>query len=247
MISVTILTKNASGTLSKTLDSCSLFPEVILFDTGSADKTLEVAKRYSNVKIIESGFEGFGPTRNRAAETASNDWILCIDSDETLSSELLEEIKTLQLNPDAVYSLFRSNYFRGKYIKGCAGWYPDRVVRLYHRKKTRFSDDQVHEKVLADGLNVVSLRGKLFHTPYDSIESFLTKMQIYSTLFAEQYAGKKKSSFAIALIHTTASFFKNYFLKWGFLAGKEGLMISIYNAHSTYYKYLKLAWRNNSL
>jgi glycosyltransferase involved in cell wall biosynthesis len=247
MISVTILTKNSSETLAQTLDSCRTFPEVLVWDTGSKDDTLEIAKHYPNVRIVEKPFQGFGPSHNAAIEEASYDWILSIDSDEVFSEELLKEIQALTLDPDAVYSLFRSNYFRGKCIKGCAGWYPDRVVRLFHRKKTRFSNDHVHEKVLADNMHVIALKGKLLHTPYRCIESFLAKMQVYSTLYAEQYAGKKKSSFGIALFHGFAAFFKNYFLKWGFLAGKEGLIISLYNAHWTYYKYLKLAWRNNSL
>jgi hypothetical protein len=93
----------------------------------------------------------------------------------------------------------------------------------------------------------VPLKGKLLHTPYRSIDHFLAKMQIYSTLFAEQNAGKKRSSFATAVFHSMAAFFKNYFLKRGFLNGKEGFIISLYNAQTTYYKYLKLAWRNNSL
>lgn len=247
MISVTILTKNSSETIAKTLDSCRFFPEVLLFDTGSIDETLEIARKYPNVRIVERSFQGFGPSHNSATQEASYDWILSIDSDEVLSAELLDELKALVLDPSAVYSLFRSNYFRDKCMKGCSGWYPDRVVRLYHRNSTRFSDDQVHEKVLIEKMRIIPLKGKLFHTPYRSIESFLDKMQIYSTLFAEQHAGKKRSSFSIALFHGLAAFIKNYFLKRGFLNGKEGFIISLYNAHGTYYKYLKLAWRNNSL
>jgi glycosyltransferase involved in cell wall biosynthesis len=247
MISVTILTKNSSETIGKTLDSCRLFPEVLLWDTGSTDNTLEIAKNYSNVRIVKRPFEGFGPSHNSAAKEASHDWILSIDSDEILSRELIEEIQSLPLDPAAVYSIFRSNFFRDRCMKGCSGWYPDRVVRLFHRKSTRFSDDAVHESVLSEQLNIVPLKGELLHTPYRSIECFLAKMQIYSSLFAEQHAGKKRSSLTIAIFHGLAAFFKNYFLKRGFLNGKEGFIISLYNAHSTYYKYLKLAWRNNSL
>lgn len=247
MISVTILTKNSAETIAKTLDACCCFPEIIVYDTGSTDATLAIAKKYANVKIIEMPFEGFGPSHNCAAEKASHDWILSIDSDEVPSLDLVKEIQELSLDPTTVYSLFRSNYFRGKCIKGCSGWYPDRVIRLYHRKATRFSNDQVHEKILSQGMAIIFLKGQLLHTPYRSIDSFLTKMQMYSSLFAEQHVGKKKSSFGIALFHGMAAFFKNYFLKRGFLAGKEGFIISLYNAHGTYYKYLKLAWRNNSL
>lgn len=247
MMSVTILTKNSSETLAKTLDSCRHFPEVLICDTGSSDGTLEIARQYPNVKIIEQRFEGFGKSHNAASEQASHDWILSIDSDEVLSEELQEEIQGLPLDPTSVYSLFRSNYFRGKCMKGCSGWYPDRVVRLYNRKYTRFTDDAVHESVSSKHMRVIHLKGKLLHTPYRSVEHFLAKMQTYSTLFAEQNAGKKRSSFATALFHGVAAFLKNYFLKRGCLNGKEGFIISLYNAQTTYYKYLKLAWRNNSL
>ncbi len=247
MISVTILSKNAGDTIAATLDACRSFPEVILFDTGSTDETLAIAKRYPNVSIVNAPFEGFGTSHNRASQKAAHDWILSIDSDEVLSPELVKEIQSLSLKTDVLYSLCRSNYFRGKWIKCCSGWHPDRVVRLYHRKNTSFSEDQVHEKVLQSGMAVVPLQGQLYHAPYRSIESFLAKMQLYSTLFAEQHAGKKKSSLGTAILHGLAAFFKNYFFKWGFLGGKEGFIISLYNAQVTYYKYLKLAWRNNSL
>jgi len=247
MISVAILTKNCAETLGATLESCRSFPEVLILDTGSTDETLQIAQTYPNVRIAKQPFEGFGPSKNRAAELASHPWILSIDSDEVLSEELIREIQALSLNPKQLYTLARCNHFRGKWIRCCSGWYPDHIARLYHRQSTHFSPDYVHEKVVGEGLEPIALKGKLLHTPYRSIESFLTKMQIYSTLFAEQYAGKKKSSLFIAVGHALAAFLKNYILKWGFLGGKEGLIISFYNAQCTYYKYLKLAWRNNSL
>lgn len=238
-ISVTILAKNAAETLAATLDSLTQFPEVLVIDTGSTDQTKEIATRYANVKLIETSFEGFGKTHNKASSIASHDWILSIDSDEILSSELIHEILSCQCDPNEVYSLNRCNYFQGKWIRCCSGWYPDPVVRLFHRKKTHFTDVAVHESVICKGLNIVPFKGKLIHTPYRSIESLLSKMQFYSTLFAEQNAGKP-SSLGKALWHGFAAFFKNYFLKRGFLGGKEGLILSIYNAQTTYYKYLKL-------
>jgi glycosyltransferase involved in cell wall biosynthesis len=247
MISVTILTKNSAETLEPTLQSLRSFPEVLLFDTGSTDATLAIAKRYSNVKIIQEPFRGFGAAHNRATELASHDWILSIDSDEIVSPALADEILQLSLNKNAVYSLDRRNHFLGKRMKGCSGWYPDPVIRLYHRGATSFSHDAVHEKVITHNLKIVPLQGPLLHTPYRSIEDILTKMQHYSTLFARQHQGKKRSSLRSALGHGFAAFLKSYFLKRGFLQGKAGLIISIYNAHATYYKYLKLAFQNQSI
>ncbi len=246
MITVTILTKNSADTLGKTLEGVQRFPEVIVMDTGSIDDTKEIARSFANVRLIEEKFMGFGKTHNRASSLASHKWILSIDSDEVLSAELAEEILSLSLENGTVYSLNRHNYFNDKWMKCCSGWYPDPVIRLYNREVTAFTDDEVHEKVLADQLRVIALKGKLSHTPYRSIESFLQKMQLYSTLFAEQNAGKN-SSLGKALVHGCTAFLRSYIFKRGFLGGKEGLIISLYNAHATYYKYLKLAFRNKTL
>ena len=245
MISVTILAKNSAETLEATLDSVKRFSEVLLYDTGSTDKTLEIAARYPNVRVVHESFMGFGPSHNYASAMASYDWILSIDSDEVLSPALSEEILSLSLDSSCVYSIDRHNYFNGKWIRCCAGWYPDRIVRLYNKKQTSFSNDAVHEKVLVKDLKVIPLQGALNHTPYRSIEAFLAKMQTYSTLFAEQNAGKKKSSALKAFGHAFASLFKNLILKRGIFGGKEGWIISFYNAHTTFYKYLKLAFRNH--
>ena len=244
MISVTILTKNSQKTLQATLDSLKNFPEVLVFDSGSTDATLDIATSYPNVKIITGQFIGFGPTHNTASSLASHDWILSIDSDEVLTPDLSLEILHLHLDPHSVYQINRKNYFNGKWIRWCGGWHPDPVIRLYNRKMTRFTDDAVHEKVIVHDVKIIPLTSFLFHTPYLSMGDFLTKMQSYSTLFAEQYKGKKHSSMGKAIAHGWLAFFKSYFLKKGFLGGKEGFIISAYNGHTTFYKYVKLLEAN---
>ncbi len=246
-IAVTILTKNCGDTLLATLQSLEAFREIIILDTGSVDDTLEIAGEFPHVKIYHAEFKGFGPLHNEATSLASMEWILSIDSDEILSPELAQEIQELQLDPACVYSIQRDNYFNGKRIRCCAGWYPDRVVRLYHRRKTKFSNDAVHEKILREGLQEIPLKHTLKHTPYRSISDFLEKMQKYSTLFAEQNRGKKKSSFGKAVFHGLGAFFKNYFIKLGIMGGKEGFIISLYNSQTAFYKYLKLAELNKNL
>lgn len=243
MITVCILTKNAQDTLKKTLDSLTQFPEVLILDNGSEDNTLTIAKSYSNVTIHHSPFIGFGPLRNLAATFAKEDWILAIDSDEVVSKELYEEIQALKKDPSKVYAIPRHNYFLGKWIKG-AGWHPEKVVRLYHKEKTSYSDHQVHESVIAKKEAVVSLKAPLLHTPYRSIAELLKKMDLYSTLFAKQNHKKKRSSMKKAIAHAFFAFFRSYILKKGIFCGKEGLIISFYNAHTTFYKYVKLMEMN---
>lgn len=244
MISVTILTKNSELYLDKVLSHLTRFSEVLLYDSGSEDQTFEIAKKYPNVVIHRGTFDGFGKTHNLASSLCKNDWILSIDSDEIVTPELLEEIFNLKLETSTVYSISRHNYYREKFIKGC-GWYPDRVFRLYNKKTTSFTDALVHEAVITDNLKRCDLKEPILHFPYKSTQDFIHKMQLYSTLFAKEKAGKKKATFLSALSHGFFAFFKSYFLKHGFLLGSQGFEISFYNGITAYYKYLKLRDLNN--
>jgi glycosyltransferase involved in cell wall biosynthesis len=245
MISVTILTKNSEKYLEEVLKSLESFDEVLILDNGSDDSTIEITKNFNNVKVATSKFLGFGKLHNLAADLCKNDWILSIDSDEILSKGLIHEIRNYTLDPMCVYEIPRQNYYRGKEIK-CCGWYPEKVIRLFNRRLTSFSDSEVHEKVLRKNLNKITLKNPLKHYPYSNLSDFLKKMQHYSELFAIQYQGKKKSTPFKALRQCLFAFFKSYFLKKGFLGGYEGFLISMYNAHTAFYKYLKLYELNKS-
>ncbi|WP_042281555.1 glycosyltransferase family 2 protein [Candidatus Protochlamydia sp. R18] len=245
-ISVTILTKNSQKYLREVLQALKGFDEVVICDTGSQDETVSLAKQFTNVAIYHEPFKGFGPTHNTASNLAKNDWILSIDSDEVVTRELAIEISQLQLKSKHVYSFPRRNEYRGKWIKGC-GWSPDRQIRLYNKQETHFTNVQVHEAIIATELTHVHLQSPLKHYSYDQISDFLSKMQSYSTLFAEQYKGRKSSSFVKALSHGLFSFFKSYIIKRGFLDGQEGFEISFYNGSTAFYKYLKLAEINRYL
>lgn len=238
-ISVTILTKNSQQYLHEVLLALASFGEVLLYDTGSTDQTMIIAATFSNVRILQAPFVGFGPTHNLASAAAANDWILSIDSDEVVTPEMIEAIVNIKENPLIVYAFPRNNYFNGKFIKWC-GWYPDRQLRLYNRSKTCFSDAQVHESIITKNLSVITLNGPIVHYSYASISDFLSKMQAYSTLFAQQNKNKKSSSLSKAIGHGLFAFFKSYLIKRGFLGGYEGFVISAYNGHTAYYKYLKL-------
>lgn len=239
MISVTILVKNGALHLKKVLASCKDFDEVVLFDTGSTDDTLKIAQEFPNVTIHQEKFAGFGPAHNHAASLAKNRWILSLDADEILSPELADEILSLDLDSNCVYDLPFNNYFNDKKIKWC-GWHPESHVRLYNRDITSFSNAMVHEAVLTSDLKKITLKHPINHYSYNSISDFLTKMENYSTLFSLENKDKRKSSPWIALYHGTGAFLKSFFLKKGILGGYEGFLISAYNGHTAFYKYLKL-------
>jgi glycosyltransferase involved in cell wall biosynthesis len=244
-ISVTVLSKNSQQHIQAVLQALTPFGEVVLYDTGSTDNTMEIAHAFPNVRIVQAEFEGFGKTHNKASAAAKHEWVLSIDSDELATPELCAAVQKEQLDPKAVYLFPRRNYFNNKWIKGC-GWHPDRQIKLYHRQHTRFSNDQVHEAIEARQMRKVHLDGPILHYSYSSIADFLTKMQLYSTLFAVQNKGKKRSSLFKAVSHGLFAFIKSYILKKGFLDGVEGFVISSYNGHTAFYKYLKLREANRS-
>lgn len=247
-ISVTVLVKNSEKYLAKTLHSLSAFPEVIVLDNGSTDRSLEIAAQFNNVKIYHTPFIGFGPMKNLAASYASYDWILNIDSDEILLPELIDELSQIDFkNSHKVYALLRLNHYRGKLIKTC-GWYPDFVKRLYHKGQVQFNDKQVHESLdIPKHVELVRLTHPFNHYSFDGAEGLINKMQQYTTLFAEQQKYKKRASVFSAITHGISAFFKNYVLRRGFLSGSDGFVISFANACGAYYKYIKLKEANQNL
>lgn len=221
------------------LEALRAFPEVVVFDTGSKDRTVEIAKSFSNVRLFSGEFIGFGPLHNVATSCATNDWILSIDADEVMTKEAVSEIQNLFLDPQTVYAVLFRNYFNKKWIRFC-GWYPEYKLRMYNRKVTKFTDEFVHETVEHKWLKIIRLTKPVDHFSYRRVGDFLTKMEKYSELFAKQNKGKRKSSLAKAIGKSWAAFFRSYILKRGFLDGKEGYIISRYQADVAYYKYLKL-------
>ncbi|KPK32654.1 MAG: hypothetical protein AMS24_03530 [Chlamydiae bacterium SM23_39] len=241
MITPVILTKNSEKTIKNTLNSIKSFEEIIILDTGSSDKTLQIAINFKNTKIFKSEFKGFGLLRNEAANKTKNDWILALDSDEIITENLLKELQNIELNENIVYSIPFFNFYNKKLIK-CCGWHNKRHIRLYNKKTTKFDNSLVHEGVIYKNLQIKKLKNPIHHFPFNSISDFIKKIEKYSSLFAEENI-YKKSSINKAIIHSLFSFFKSYFIKRGIFSGKEGLIISIYNSNTAFYKYLKIAER----
>jgi len=240
MISVAIIVKNGEKYLRECLGALEAFEDIVLLDNGSDDRTLEIAGRFANVKIINCEFIGFGPLKNLAADQARNDWILSLDCDEILSPELLCEINNLGLDEKCVYRFSRRSYFKDKWIKGC-GWHPDKILRLYNKKRTAFNDNLVHESVLVkQGMRAVDLKGFIRHYPYNSVDELLDKARFYASLYARQFRGKKESSPLKAVARGAAAFLKGYILRSGWRDGYEGFIISFSQGFAACMKYIKL-------
>lgn len=237
-ISCVIIAKNAVATLKNTLDSLSTFNDVVLYNNGSTDSTEDIALSYPNVNLVQGEFIGFGPSKNKAATYAKNDWILSLDADEVLSTELIKNIRQTVLNKDCIYTILRENYYQSINIKHC--WGKDILARIYSKDKTAFTNKQVHESIMTEGFNIQAINGTIKHYPYATISDFIIKADHYSNLFAKDNVGIKSSSPLKAILNASFSFFKTYILKRGFLDGYAGLVIAFSHMATNFYKHMKL-------
>lgn len=248
-ISVVILAKNAERRLPAVLDALRMFDEVVVLDNGSTDQTAQIAHSFANVSYYRhDDFDGFGNMKNRAVGLARHDWILSIDADEIVSPQLQAAIAQIDwTQPTRIYAVSRLNHYRGQPFTAC-GWSPDIIPRVFHRQQTKFSSRAVHEAVMVpEGVRVETLAGSLHHYSFDDAAGLLQKMQQYSSLFAEQFAHKRRTSASAAWWHGVGAFVKAYFFKRGWQQGADGLTIALSQAGGAYYKYAKLLERNRSL
>lgn len=246
-LSVVMITKNEADNLEQSLRSVSWADEIVVFDSGSTDETLDIARRFTDKVYIEEDWPGFGPQRRRAQKKASGDWVLALDADEQVTVELREEIMAALERDDRskVYFLPRLTWCYGAFIRH-SGWYPDYVARLYPRDKAQYDEVLVHEKLeIGPGLEMVYLKGDLLHFTFRDLEHWVAKTARYAAAWAEQRKARgKKGSLWQGISHACAYFFKTYFLKAGFLDGRAGLLLAILGAYSRLLKYADLWLRD---
>ena len=233
-----VLTYNEAENISECLASLEWVDELVVVDSYSDDKTVELAKGYTN-QVYQREFDDFASQRNFGLEELTTEWVLVVDADERVTTELKREIEEVLETPQAEgYRIPRKNYFLGRWIKYC-GWYPDYTLRLFKRKDNRYSG-LVHEGLELSG-KVKELDNPLLHYTYRNLEHYLAKINHYTTLDAQKkyQAGKKKGLLYI-LLRTVLEFIKKYFLKKGFLLGAQGLILSVLSSYYQFLKYAKL-------
>ncbi len=245
-ISAVVLAKNNEKTIEKTLQSLKEFEDVIVYDNGSIDETINITKKFPNIHLVQGEFKGFSWSKNNARSFAKNDWILIIDSDEVVDSELLNELKTKVLDDKTVYKLNFKAFYKDIQVKHC-GWNNQKIKRLYNRKVTSYNSNDVHEDIITEGLKQELLKGNVEHYSYHTISEFVIKADRYSTLFAMNNVGKKSSSPIKAFFNGMYSFFRTYILKQGFRDGYVGLIIAFSHMVTNFYKYIKLYELNKEL
>ncbi|HYL75984.1 MAG TPA: glycosyltransferase family 2 protein [Bryobacteraceae bacterium] len=238
-ISAAIITFNEERNISRVLESLRCCDEIVVVDSGSTDRTVELATKHG-ARVLESSWRGYAGQKNYASERCEHDWVLSLDADEALSEALEGEIWQIKKNgPDFdAYTMPRMAQYLGRWILH-SGWYPDRKVRLYDRRHAKWVGDFVHESVLVEG-RIGHLKSSILHFTCSSLSEHLKTMDRYTTLAAEQLVEQKK---AIGWRHLALeppwTFVKTYVLQRGFLDGAEGLAIAHMAALYNFLKYAK--------
>ena len=240
-ISAVIITYNEEKRLEPALKSLEgVASEIIVVDAYSQDKTLKIAKKYTD-KVFRRKWTNFADQKNFANNKASLPWILSLDADERLSSQLRQEILALKEEEPQVagFSMPRQVFYLGKWIRH-SGWYPDRKIRLFRKEKAHWEGEYIHEDLKIEG-KVAKLKGAIHHFTYRNIQDHLDRINTFSELGAKKlYARGKKCRWYHLLFLPFFRFAKSYFLKAGFLDGFAGLIISVLNGYSIFIRYAKL-------
>lgn len=240
-ISATIITFNEERNIARAIESLRCCDEILVVDSGSNDRTLELAEKLG-ARVLDAEWRGYAGQKNFAAESAEHDWVLSIDADEALSEALEGEIWQLKKNGPVfdAYTMPRMAQYLGRWILH-SGWYPDRKVRLYDRRKARWTGDFVHESVQVNG-TVGHFESNLLHFTCSSLSEHLKTMDRYTTLAAEQLvAQSRRPGWRQLVLDPPWTFFRTYVLQRGFQDGVEGIAIAYMAALYNFLKYAK-AW-----
>jgi glycosyltransferase involved in cell wall biosynthesis len=239
-ISAVLITLNEERRVAAALESVRFCDEVLVLDAGSTDRTREVASGFG-ARVETRAWEGFTAQRNHAVAAAHHDWVLAVDADERVTPPLAAEIEALRASgfAHAGYRIPRVAFYLGKWIRG-TDWYPDPQLRLFDRRRGRWTGGLIHESVQVDG-PVGRLNHELEHHTYDDISDHLSTIDRYTTLWAAQaHADGKRAGVLDGCVASTWAFIRNYVVRRGFLLGEAGLTVSTLNAYYTYAKMAKL-------
>lgn len=239
LLSVIIITKNEESNIEDCLKSVAFADEIILVDSGSTDRTLEIASKYTS-KIYTEAWRGFGPQKQFALDKATCQWVFSIDADERVPEKLKTEILAAIKSEDyKAYKVPRLSFVGSKPVR-FGSWHPDYILRLFKRSESRFTSDSVHERVITNG-TIGFLKEMLIHYSYANTEKLIEGTDYYSTLGAEKLFENGKTSHLIkACSRGSFAFIKSYFLKLGFLDGVLGISVAYSSGRTTYWKYIKL-------
>jgi glycosyltransferase involved in cell wall biosynthesis len=237
-ITALIIAFNEEKNLRDCLGSIKWVDEIIVIDSFSTDKTVEIAKEFTD-KVIQRKWEGFASQRKFSLRQATNDWILSLDADERITNELKSSIQKVLAGDSPVdgYKIARRNYFLGKWIES-AFWYPDYQMRLFRKSRARMDDKLIHEGFEIDG-KVGILEGDIIHYSYQSLQEAISKINNYSSLAAKQKEDKKVGAVDI-VFRPLSAFITDFFSRKGYRDGFYGFLVAGMNAMTTLMTYTKI-------
>jgi glycosyltransferase involved in cell wall biosynthesis len=257
-LSVVIITFNEEANLSRTLESVKPLVsdgkgEIIVVDSGSTDRTVEIAKSFG-AKVFVEEWHGYAAQKNSAIDKAEGDWILSLDADEEVTRGAQDAICRILGDDDRVYEscaglwFARENHFLGRRIRH-GGFSPDRKLRMFRRGRGRFQDRNVHETISVEGRTTVPEHDydhgesiAIVHHSYPTLSDYIDHMNRYSSLGAAMVVaeGRVGFSFINVVVRPFATFLYNYVVRFGFLDGREGLLLHLYHAVYVSWKYAKV-------
>ena len=239
-LTATVITFNESANIRAALESVSWADEIVVVDSESTDDTVAIARGFTDTVIVRP-WPGYSAQKNFAAEQAAHDWILSLDADERISPALADEIRAVVKQPGAAagYRMPRVTFQLGRWIR-TTDWYPDYQLRLYDRRRGRWTGRYVHASVKAEG-PVVDLKGEILHYAYRDLAHHFQTMDRYTTLAAQQmFEDGRRAGLLDLAVHPPAAFLRNYVLRGGFRDGIPGLIVSAMNARYVGLKFAKL-------
>lgn len=237
-ISVTVITKDEEKNISDCLKSVEWADEIIVVDSDSSDRTIELAKKFTD-KVIIRKWEGYVPQKRYALSLTSNEWVLSLDADERVTTELKDEILKLSPGEFSGFKIRRKNFLLKKEITSC-GWEKDYQLRLFKNDMTELNERLVHEKFVSQG-KIGTLKNPMIHYTFSSFSEYFSKINHYTSLKAQELIQKNKRVNGWTIFsHTISAFFAFFIFRRGFKDGVYGLIISLLHSVSTMMNYIKL-------
>jgi glycosyltransferase involved in cell wall biosynthesis len=240
-LSVCIICFNEERNIGRCLESAAWAEEIIVVDSMSTDKTVEIARSFTD-RVYQRPWTGYQAQKQYALTKATGDWVLSLDADEEVTKKLQEEIRGKIKEPQAKdgYRIPRRSFYQGRWINH-SGYYPDRQLRLFRRDRGHWTGRGVHERIEVKG-SVGDLKNDLLHYPYKGVLSGqIQTVDNFSGLMAkDMYTAGKRFHLASLLLRPLFKFLEVYLLKKGFLDGLAGFIIAISSAYAMFARYVKL-------
>lgn len=246
-VTAIIPTFNEELHIKEAIESVLWADEIIVVDSFSTDRTIEIAKTFHHVKILQHEYKNSANQKNWTIPQASHPWIFLLDADERCTPELKAEIQVIVKGPaqHVAFWIYRINHFMGKRIY-YSGWQSDRVIRLFRKDSCKYQDLNVHAEIETNG-SIGILTHKLIHYTYKDLMTYLKKADRYTTWGAldrfEKFQKKNREiGFAYIILRPFGRFLRHYFLRLGFLDGTHGLVVSMLASYNVFIRAIKI-WR----